>query len=223
MPSLLLADRKLRLPSHFPNLDSFRNWAKSDAYPESGSFAYLAGDFYMDFSREKAFSHNRVKTRSTTVLDTICTSEDLGYFFSDRMLLSNPEVDLSCEPDGMFVSFESLDRDAIRLIESSDGDYIELVGTPDMVLEIVSTSSVEKDYETLRELYARAGISEYWLVDARGDEVRFDILRLTAQGYSKTRRQAGGWLRSNVFGRSFRLTQQADRLGHPQFTLEVRM
>ena len=222
MPSLLLADKNVRMPAHFPTLDAYRAWAKSAAYPESGRFAYLAGDLYMDFSMEQAFTHNQVKGEYAIVLGRLTKLEERGYYFHDRMLLSNPAADLSCEPDGTFVSHEALDRGVIRLIESADGDYIELEGTPDMVLEVISTSSVEKDDETLRELYARAGVREYWLVDARGDDVRFDILRLTARGYAATRRLAGGWQRSTVFGRSFRLTQQTDRRGNPQFTLEFR-
>lgn len=33
---------------------------------------------------------------------------------------------------------------------------------------------------------------------------------------------AGGWLRSNVFDRSFQLTQTTDPLGHPLYVLNVR-
>jgi len=36
------------------------------------------------------------------------------------------------------------------------------------------------------------------------------------------RAKLDGWVRSPVFGRAFRLTRQADPLGHPQFLLEVR-
>jgi Uma2 family endonuclease len=222
MHSLLLADKNVRTPAHFPDLDAYRAWAKSDAYPESGRFAYLAGDFYVDFSMEQLYTHNRVRTRITSRLDTITVAEDLGDFFSDGALLSNSDADLSCEPDGLFVSHESLDAGLVRLIAGATEGYVEIEGSPDMALEVVSASSVEKDCETLRELYARAGVREYWLVDARGDDVEFAILRLTARGYVATRRQAGGWQRSTVFARSFRLTEQTDRRGNPQFTLEVR-
>ena len=91
-----------------------------------------------------------------------------------------------------------------------------------MVLEVVSASSVQKDTVTLRELYAKAEVAEYWLIDARDDPPRFDVLRLGDNGYTPTRRQSGGWLRSPVFGRSFRFTRQADPLGHPLYTLDVR-
>jgi Uma2 family endonuclease len=109
----------------------------------------------------------------------------------------------------------------VRLIEGKEEGYLELEGTADMVLEIVSPSSVEKDTETLFDLYWRAGIPEYWLVDARGESLEFNIYQRGPRGYGPTRRQ-GGWLKSKVFGKSFRLIRQADVLGHPEYTLEVK-
>ncbi|MCC6419213.1 MAG: Uma2 family endonuclease [Gemmataceae bacterium] len=136
------------------------------------------------------------------------------------MLLSNLDAEFTCQLDGTFVSFEGL-RERVRLIEGAKEGHLELEGAPDMVLEVVSASSVQKDTVELRERYWKAGIAEYWLVDARGKRLAFDILRHTAKGYVATRRQ-GGWLRSAVFGRSFRLTRQDDPLGNPEYSLEIR-
>jgi Uma2 family endonuclease len=81
---------------------------------------------------------------------------------------------------------------------------------------------VKKDTETLRDLYWLAGIREYWIVDARSEPLIFDILRHTARGYAVTRKQ-DGWIKSVVLGCSFRLTFQADELGHPEYDLETRL
>jgi Uma2 family endonuclease len=101
------------------------------------------------------------------------------------------------------------------------GGYVGVEGAPDLVLEIISSGSVRKDTERLRQLYWQAGVREYWLVDARDEPLRLDILRHTARGYTATRKQ-GGWVKSAVLGKAFRLTSQSDTLGHPQFNLEVR-
>jgi Uma2 family endonuclease len=90
-----------------------------------------------------------------------------------------------------------------------------------MVLEVVSDSSVQKDEELLRRAYWEAGVREYWLVDARKTPIRFDILRHGPRGYAAARKQ-DGWLKSAVFGKSFRLTQAENDLGHPEFTLGLR-
>ena len=220
MSTIVIADQ-VRIPAWIADLDSFRRWARSGEYPERGWVSYLDGEIWADTNMEQLFTHNRVKTKYTVVLDEVVEENELGYFFSDRVLLTNPEANLSTEPDGTFVSFASIESHRVRLIEGSEDGFVELEGTPDMVLEVVSTFSVRKDTEVLRELYWRAGIPEYWLVDVRKEPLRFDILRRTGRGYVVSRRQ-GGWLKSGVFGRSFMLETKKDRLGNPQYFLRVR-
>jgi Uma2 family endonuclease len=220
--NVIVIEDKVRIPGGLDTLDAFRARARSEEFPERGRYAYLNGEMWVDLSREQPFTHNRVKTKFTTTLDTLVDEVGLGEVFSDGMLLSNVAANLSTEPDATFVSFETLRSGRVRLVEGTVAGFTELEGTPDMVLEVVSETSVRKDTETLRDLYWKAGISEYWLVDARGDELVFTILRHTARGYTATRHQAGGWLRSAVFDRSFRLTQKAGPLGHPQYSVEVR-
>jgi hypothetical protein len=58
-------------------------------------------------------------------------------------------------------------------------------------------------------------------VDPRGPKVRFQILRHAPKGYVAVRPQ-NGWLRSEVFDRSFRLTQQTDEDRLREYTLHVR-
>jgi Uma2 family endonuclease len=214
-------DEDIRIPAGIDDLESFRRWARSKDFPERGRFAYLGGEIWVDLSMEQLFTHNRVKTRISSVLDELTASADLGYYFSDGMLLSNPDADLSTVPDGLFVSYETIRSGAARLVEGAEEGYVEVEGTPDMVLEVVSTHSVRKDTKVLWRRYWQAGIPEYWLVDARGKSPRFELLRHRPRGYIATRSQ-GGWLPSKVFGRSFRLTQQTDPLGHPQYTLAVQ-
>ena len=90
-----------------------------------------------------------------------------------------------------------------------------------MVLEIVSAHTIQKDTVVLRDLYARAEIPEYWLVNPLGGKLSFDILRRTTKGYTPVRK-AGGWLKSAVFGKSFRLTPQKIGDDLPQCRLHVR-
>jgi Uma2 family endonuclease len=73
----------------------------------------------------------------------------------------------------------------------------------------------------LPDLCWRAGIPEYWVVDARADRLEFDIFGRRSDGYAPTRKQAG-WLKSRVFGRSFRLPRHLDDAGNPEYTLSVR-
>jgi len=106
-------------------------------------------------------------------------------------------------------------------VPGKEEGFVELAGSADMVLEVVSTASVQKDTQWLRQYYWEAGIAEYWLVDVRRGAIQFTILRHTPRGYVAVRKQ-GGWVPSNVFGKAFRLTQQTGPDGHPEYTLAVR-
>jgi len=213
---------EVRIPSWVNDLESFRTWIDADDWEdEKTRVCFLDGDIWVDMMTEQIFTHNRVKLRYTVVLDRLVEDDQLGYIFSDGLRLTHPGVNFSVRPDAMFVSWEALKQGRVRLVEGAKTGFVELEGAPDMVLEILSDSSEGKDEIRLRDLYARAGIPEYWLVDVRGGLLRFEILRWTSKGYRSTRPQAG-WLKSKVLGRSFQLTAQPDPLGHPQYQLAVR-
>ena len=221
MNTFVLDTDVIRILPWIVDLDSFRRWARSDEFPEAGRICYLRGEVWVDMSKEQVFSHNQVKNEFNLVIGGLAKSEQLGRYFPDGLLLSNVDADLTSQPDGTFVSRESLRIGRVHFVEGVQEGFVELEGTPDMVLEVVSPSFEEKDTITLRDLYWRARISEYWLVDERGDRLVFDILRHTSKGYVASRKQ-GGWVKSAVFGKSFRLTKQTDAMGHPEYTLAVR-
>jgi Uma2 family endonuclease len=210
-----------RIPAWVNDLESYRRWARSAEFPERGRYAYLDGEMWVDPSMEQVFSHNQVKGELAFTIMAVNKNRTLGRFFPDRISLSHPGAGLSADPDGVFALRETFRSGRLRLIEGIEEGFVELEGTPDMALEIVSTGSVRKDTVVLRDLYWRADIPECWLVDARGRSPRFDILRHTPKGYVAARRQ-GGWLHSRVFGEDFRLTRGTDPLGQPLFALLVR-
>lgn len=107
------------------------------------------------------------------------------------------------------------------MIPGRHGGFVEVSGVPDLVIEVVSESSVQKDTVVLREAYWEAGVAEYWLIDARREPPQFDILRTGRRGYTAVRKQ-GGWTRSQVLGRTFRLLARPGGFGYPEYTLEVR-
>ena len=71
------------------------------------------------------------------------------------------------------------------------------------------------------DAYHRAGIPEYWIIDARGEEIDFHILHRRKSGYASAPAR-GGWQRSRVFGRSFRLDRKLDEFGLWEYTLHVK-
>lgn len=221
MVKILLDSDVITVPAWVKDIDSFRRWTDSEDCPHEYRMGWLEEEVWIDISKEQVFSHVLVKTQMIGVVGSLAASEELGMYLSDGLLLSNFAADISGNPDGTFLSYDTLRSDRVRLIEGKCGGVTEIQGSPDMVLEVVSDSSVQKDYELLRRTYWEADIREYWLVDARKAPVRFDVLRHGARGYVAVRKQ-DGWVKSTVFGKSFRLTQKQNILGHPEFTLAVQ-
>jgi Uma2 family endonuclease len=221
MATVMVDQWSLRIPAWVQDLESLRRWADTDEFPEKGRVCWILGEVWADMSTEQIYTHNQVKQAFNLRLGGFVEENDLGLYFPDGVLLSNEAAELASRPDAIFTSHEALESRRVAVVEGRTEGHVELEGSPDMVLEVVSTSSVKKDTETLRELYWKANIREYWLVDARGEKIVFEILRQTARGYVATKKQ-DGWLKSAVFGRSFRLLRELDRRGDPKFTLAIR-
>jgi Uma2 family endonuclease len=215
----VIIEGEVRIPGWVVDLPSFRGWCGSDEFPEEGRIDYIKGEVWVDRGGEYLFGHNPARTEFTTVLGSLVKRERLGRYFTDGLRLRNRDADLLVVPDGLFVSAEGF-RERARISEARRRGYVEVEGTPDMVLEVVSDGS-EQRTKRLRALYREAGVREYWLVDVRGERLRFDVFRHAATGYAAVRKR-DGWVRSAVLGKSFRLTRQADEFGHPEYTLDVR-
>ncbi len=54
---------------------------------------------------------------------------------------------------------------------------------PDLAIEIVSPDSVDRDYDLKREIYEKAGVREYWILDP--DLHRATFLRLKRRRYTE--------------------------------------
>lgn len=219
--AVVIVNDRLIIPTGIESLESYRQWAHSDSFPASGWVSYLNGDIWVEPDMEELITHNRVRTAYTVSIVNSLATPPQGSFVSDRMLLTNQPANLSTEPDGLFYLWSTMSEGRLRMVPGAKRGFMELEGSPDMIMEILSDSSQRKDKELLRDLYWKAGITEYWLIDARTDPAQFDILRRGDSGYVATA-ATDGWLRSEVLGREFRLVRHTDPLGHPQFVVEVR-
>jgi Uma2 family endonuclease len=125
----------------------------------------------------------------------------------------------------VFISFDTFASGHARLVAKVTGEagrYIEVEGAPDLVVEIVSDRSVAKDTVRLPAAYWQAGIPEYWLMDARGEELVFYIFRRGVSRYEPAPVDAEGFQHSAVFDRHFRLSRHRDRRGGWAFDLEQK-
>lgn len=214
---------EIRLPASAFTLEGFREWAKSDEVPDHAKVTFVDQEIIIDMSGEELQAHAVVKSAVCYPLLRITDELDLGFFLLDGALVTNEAANVSNIPDATLATWDSLEADRVRLVPSTrrPGCYQELEGTPDWVLEIVSDSSVTKDTRRLRNAYHRAGIPEYWLIDARGEEVTFQILLHQPDGYGPAPGR-GGWQTSRVFRHRFKLERFRGRLGYWRFQLHAK-
>lgn len=141
------------VPSTAWQLNGFRAWAQSDGFPKNGRIDYLAGDIDVDMSPEDLQTHGTVKTAIAAALFSHVSRPRRGFVFVDRTRVASCQPPgLSVEPNLVAVLFSSLDRGLVRQIPAAakgPGRFVELEGAPDLVVEILSDSSVTKDSERL--------------------------------------------------------------------------
>ena len=208
------------------SLEDFRRWIRSDDCPEHGRFTYFRGQVLFDMAAERVNAHSKLKTEVVTVLANLVRTRNLGEIHGDGIWYTDRSADLSNEPDGSFLTWQSLKSGRVVLIESADpdvdGDGIEYRGGPDWALEVVSGTSVVKDTQWLPVAYHAAGVLEYWLIDARGASIDFTMHRHRPGAYEVVSPDPQGWRSSELFGRDVRLSRSRDPVGGWQYQLQLR-
>lgn len=215
------------MPAAAGGLAAFRRWAFSAEFPDNGRIDYLAGSVETELSPEDLHTHGTVKAAIAAALHALIVEQDLGQVFIDRTRVSSAAADLSVEPDVLAVLWQSLESGRVRYVPRARGGPVrlarsaEIEGGPDLVVEILSDSSVRKDTELLPCLYALAGVRELWLVDARGQQQpELAMYTLDSGAYRAVAPDARGHLLSPLLGRTFRLLRQPARLSTWRYQLE---
>jgi len=222
---IVLEPEGLRIPADVADLERFRSWARSDDFPERGRIDYLAGEVNIDTSPEDVTTHGTPKAALVAGLHRVVVEErEIGMVLTDRCRLSSPSAGLSSEPDVLVVYDEAIASGRVRLIPRADatrGRFVEIEGPADLVVECVSDSSVNKDARVLPALYHKAGVREYWLVDARGERVAFTIHRYTPSAYQAQSAGADGFVTSALLGLRLRLRRQERAHGVVVYRLDA--
>ena len=113
--------------------------------------------------------HQRISRKLEFLLEDFVEKNKLGEIFyapCDVHLGDNV-----VQPDILFVS-----KEHFYVIARE-----EIKGAPDLVIEILSPATAERDRTIKRTLYARYGVREYWIVDPEKKTV--EVLTLKKEGY----------------------------------------
>lgn len=145
--------------------EEFLTWANEDTHAE-----WVDGEVIVFMPT--VIRHQRLVVFLTTLLELYSRLRDLGEVLVAPTEMRLAMVRSAREPDILFVLREHLDRVAERRID----------GPADLVIEIVSDDSVTRDRREKLLEYQRAGVPEYWIVDARDGQRRFEPFTLTDRG-----------------------------------------
>jgi Uma2 family endonuclease len=214
-------EKPFRIPAYARSFEGFRRWARSRQFPQHGRIDYIGGDLEVDMSPEEIYTHSAVKVEIAVRLHARIAAPGLGMIHIDKTRITFPEAHLSAEPDVIVVLWSSLDQGRVREVvsKSSPERSVELEGAADLVVEVISDSSVGKDRTRLPPKYAAAGVPELWLVDVRRG-LRFEVHVLETEGYRLLAPDADGWLSSPLIG-PVRLRRERKRPDRWSYRLDV--
>jgi Uma2 family endonuclease len=131
-------------------------------------------------------THERLFRFLFRLLASYVEDHDLGEVLGSRTPVEL-EVDQTIEPDILFIAQERLD-----IVEEKG-----VFGTPDLVIEILSASTVSYDRGSKFRAYERAGVRELWLIDPYGP-AGTEFYQLQATRFVPVMPDGDGILRSVV-------------------------
>lgn len=214
---------RIRIPQDAHTFVGFHRWMESSQFPRTGRIDFLAGELDLDLAAEEPYTHNVVRLAIGAALAALVSPSEGGMVLLGQTRVVSTLADFSTEPDVVVVLGESLESGRVRLLPSRRNPAVSygLEGA-DVIVEVVSDGSLEKDTQRLPGLYAKAGVPELWLVDARGPELDFQVHALREERYVPIQADAEGWVHSPRLGESVRLKRQRNQADHWSYTLESR-
>jgi Uma2 family endonuclease len=136
--------------------------------PEEKRYELIEGEFFMVPS--PSWSHQTISANLFRALDGYVRAYNLGEvrYAPLDVILSEENV---LQPDILFIS-----KERFSIITDKN-----VQGAPDLVIEILSSTTAERDRGLKQKLYAKFGVREYWLVDP--DKETIEVLSLAEEGF----------------------------------------
>ena len=141
-----------------------------------------------------SYKHGRIGMFLGSIIQFYIDQHQLGTVLGDNFQV-RLRAGLRRVPDLMYISKENKNR-----IRNNEFD-----GAPDLVIEIVSPDSIERDWRDKYFDYQEAGVREYWIIDQANK--RMVIYSLNNKGKYETLKPDQGILKSKVLP-GFRLNPE---------------
>ena len=120
------------------------------------------------------WEHNELAHELEHAIRQYVRSRRLGRVSGDILVILDEAKDLAYAPDIVFVATENLER--IR-----EG---KVYGPPDLVVEVLSPTTMQRDVGKKKRIYHAYGVQWYWVVDMERQVI--EEYRWTPEGYLLT-------------------------------------
>jgi len=138
-------------------------------FPDDGKqHELIDGEHYVTPSPN--VRHQQIQGDLFALVWNYLEARPVGRVFTSRLDVVFSRFDV-VEPDIVYLSYERANTVLTKA---------NLQGAPELVIEIASPSTRQRDETIKRHLYERSGVSEYWVVDLEIDVVR--VYRRTRDG-----------------------------------------
>lgn len=140
-----------------------------ESFPDDGNRYEIMGGM-LSMSPSPTLKHQRIVGRIYAALQQYFDEAGTGEAFVAPL-------------DVEFSNFDVVEPDVVVVLDSNASVKHEhrIVGAPDVVVEVISSSSAMRDRVRKAALYAMNGVQEYWLVDPENET--FDLLSLHRPDY----------------------------------------
>lgn len=133
--------------------------------PDDGNrYEIIEGELYV--SPAPGTAHQYTSARLFRAIDRFVEAHNLGEVYYAPYDVHLSEESRPVEPDLLF----------IRTEQSPSAEDRYFVGAPDLVIEILSKGTFRVDTNIKFNVYEKAGIPEYWIVDPKARTVRVFVL-----------------------------------------------
>lgn len=168
----------IQAPPRFASFEEFIEWVDEDVSAE-----YSAGE--VEFMSSASFHHQLLVGFLQTILSHFVEEQELGIILTAPFKIKLTD-EYGPEPDVLFVKSEN----------QQQFKETHLAGAPDLVIEVISPESFNRDRGKKFLAYETAGVPEYWLIDPWRKQAEF--YQLDENGYYQLQLLENGRYHSRI-------------------------
>lgn len=152
------------MPTSVSPLNDLNGWPNQGGWryedyqrlPDDGKrYEIIKGVLYV--ANAPSIEHQFTVSEIHFALKLFVREKQLGQVFTAPLEVHLSEISRPVQPDLLFISTARQPPFGAKIFE----------GAPDLIVEVVSPSSIRLDRKTKFDAYEEAGVAEYWIVDTK--------------------------------------------------------